>query len=305
MVKRGGDLKFRCKSSDSIGKTDVKYRNQHYITEAYLKAWCDPETPNGAFVWVVSKTDRKIARRSPKSLFSEEDFYSMVDSQGNRSFDMELWLKQIEDDFILLRDKKLRLHQPLSEEDKKTIAMFVATMFTRTKREKENQKKNWQDYLTYVETLPPGVREMVKKSPEYMEVVDLNVEQPMPYHLHNFIRLTVPRLSSLNCAIYETKTKPGFITSDNPCLWIDPAIFNPYTPLTFFGIGSLTLNILFPISPELFLSLEQMGPDGYISLSDKLRSETDFIDNLNGMTLHNCEEFIVTNQNIIKDEWFV
>jgi hypothetical protein len=46
----------------------MAYKNQHFVTASYVRSWCDPETPDGAFVWVVSKKDRKISRRSPIEL---------------------------------------------------------------------------------------------------------------------------------------------------------------------------------------------------------------------------------------------
>jgi hypothetical protein len=59
-----------------------EYKNQHFVTEAYLRAWCDPQTPDdGAFVWKVSKKSPSISRKSPRSLCSEVDFYTVTDSK--------------------------------------------------------------------------------------------------------------------------------------------------------------------------------------------------------------------------------
>ncbi|MBI4731994.1 MAG: DUF4238 domain-containing protein, partial [Chloroflexi bacterium] len=122
----------------------MEYANQHFVTEAYLKAWCDPSTPNnGAFVWRVSKKDRSISMKSPKSLFSELDFYTVYDSRGNRILELEHKLKSIEDKFIVLRDKKLQYHRRLTPDDRRTIALFVSTMFARTKRQKEEDVQIW------------------------------------------------------------------------------------------------------------------------------------------------------------------
>ena len=78
----------------------MEYLNQHFVTEAYLRAWCDPDTPMGAFVWVVSKRDRKIRKKSPRSLFSSPDFYTVYDSSGNRILELEHKLHDIENDFF-------------------------------------------------------------------------------------------------------------------------------------------------------------------------------------------------------------
>ena len=116
----------------------MEYKNQHFVTESYLKAWCDPTTPNGAFVWVVSKKDRTITRKSPKSLFSEDDFYTYYDSNNKRYLELEHKLKDIEDRFIQLCNEKLRHQVPLIPKDRQTIALFASSTIARTKRWKED-----------------------------------------------------------------------------------------------------------------------------------------------------------------------
>ena len=282
----------------------MEYKNQHFITESYIKAWCNPQTPNGAFVWVVSKNRRTISRKSPKSLFAEEDFYTVYDSNGERKLELEHELHKIEDKFILLRDKKLKNHQPLKSEDRRTIAIFVSTMFARTKRQKEDGQHIWKEYLDFIESLPSKLSMQIKHTEEYQQVQSVHLTQPMPYHLFHFVNMTAPYIFLLNCAIYETKTSPGLITSDNPCFWFDPAIYNSSYSFPFYGIGSPTLNILFPISSKQYLSLQRNGPDGYIDLHTNPISEVEIIDLMNGFTAKNCEKFIVVNQNTFKAKWF-
>jgi len=282
----------------------MKYANQHFITEAYLRAWCDPHTPNGAFVWRVSVKDHSISKKSPKSLFAELDFYTTYDSKGNRILDVEHKLQEIEGKFIALRDKKILSHQQLTAEDRKTIAFFISSIFARTKRQKEDDLQIWQDYFRMVETLPLEIAGRIKETLEYRHVLEQDSKQPMPFHLSFFVNATAPYLYSMNCAIYETETEPGFITSDDPCVWFDPAIYNPNIPLTFFGIGSPTLNILFPISPRQYISLEKNGLDGYIDLHSH-PNETELVDCINGLIVLNSQEYIVVSQNIVKKEWFL
>jgi hypothetical protein len=74
--------------------------------------------------------------------------------------------------------------------------------------------------------------------------------------------------------------------------------------MTYFGIGSPTLNILFPISPTQYVSLLRNGPDGYIDLHTQPETELELVDLINGFTATNCEEFIVVNQKTFKEKWF-
>ena len=161
-------------------------------------------------------------------------FFTVYDSSGKRILELEHKLKEIEDKFIALRDKKLQSHQPLEPEDRWILALYISTMFARTKRQKEEGKQIWQDYLDLIESLPSDLREKIKHTDEYRQVLDLHRKQPMLYHLFNFVNLTVPYLANINCAIYETELSPGIITSDNPCIWFDPSIYNPNIPMTFF-----------------------------------------------------------------------
>lgn len=279
----------------------MEYKNQHFVTESYIKAWRDPKTPNGAFVWTVSKQNKTIRRKSPKSLFSEEDFYTVYDSDGNRILELEHKLRDIEDKFISLRDNKLQTHQALIPEDRQTIALFVSTMFSRTKRQKEESQQLWQEYLEFIDSLPNKFSSQIKRTKEYQDVLDWHSEQPMPFHMFHFVRMTAPYLFLLNCAIFGTNQKQGFITSDNPCFWFDPAVYASPSPPTFFGVGSPTLNVILPISPTQYISLQRNGPDGYFDLSSDPKTEKDLIDNINGLTATNCDNFIVVNQQKLKE----
>lgn len=282
----------------------MEYRNQHFITEAYLKAWCDPNTPNnGVFLWAVSKKNRNIQRKSPKSLFSEDNFYTLYDSSGDRNIELEIKLKEIEDKFLLLRSDKLANHKSLTPDDRLTLALFISSTFARTKHQKEEGVKIWQDYIEMVDSLPPEWFSFVKQTKEYKQVEEIHSKQPMLFHLHNFVNLTAPYLFLMNCAVFETNLKPGIITSDNPCFWFDPAIYNSFTPKPWFGLGSPTLNILFPISPQQYVSLEKGGLDGYFDLGENPHEE-EIIDVINGFTATNCDEYIVVSQKTIKEKWF-
>jgi hypothetical protein len=283
---------------------EMKYKKQHFVTASYIKAWCDPETQDGAFVWVVSKKDKNISRKSPKSLFVEDDFYTAYDPGGNRILELEHELKRMEDKFISLRDNKLKHHQPLTLEDRRDLALFISTMYARTKRQKEDGKQIWQDYVEMVEHLPPDMSKTVKNIDAYQDVIRVHKDQPMLFHLYQFVNITAPWLFSMNCAIYDTVISPGIITSDNPCFWFDPAVYNPKIPPTYFGVGSPTLMVLFPVSPKQFLIYEQNGYDGYIDLHSKPADEEDFVDTINRFTALNCDELIVVNEKTYKETWF-
>ncbi|MGB8982313.1 MAG: DUF4238 domain-containing protein [Anaerolineales bacterium] len=282
----------------------MEYKNQHFVTEAYLRAWCDPNTPEGhePYVWIVSKADRKIGHKSPKNIFSETNFYTVYDSQGNRILELEHKLREVEDKFILLRDKKLQKHLPLLPDDRKTIALFVSTMFARTKFQKTMQVDVWQELLDAIDETPEGDSNFLKGTELYKQIKMLQ-EQPMPFHMFNFVNIAMPVLLRMNCVVYETNTKPGFITSDNPCFWVDPARFYPNEPTTWFGLGSSKLEITLPITPEQTICLRRGGPDGYSLVHPDPQQEEEMVDLMNGFIAGASEEILVINQNIFKERW--
>ena len=73
-------------------------------------------------------------------------------------------------------------------------------------------------------------------------------------------------LFQLDMSIIETSTSPGFITSDDPCVWFDPELHSQ----SFFTAPALmspTIEINLPISPSQCLFFNRQNQNGYIILS--------------------------------------
>src|SRR5262245_9940920 len=95
----------------------MAYQNQHFVTKAYLREWCDPDSLQGAYVWVVSKNNRVAKMRPPKKIFSEADFYSIFQADGSRNLDFEMKLQKNETHFISIQHHKIRRHKPLDDRE--------------------------------------------------------------------------------------------------------------------------------------------------------------------------------------------
>jgi len=280
----------------------VEYKYQHFVTAAYLEAWCDPKTPVGyePYVWIVSKRNRKLNNKSPKNLFGETHFYTIYDSDGNRNVGLEKTLQKIESEFISLRRDIISLRKPLNDDHMIIISKFIATTFARVRLQRDQQEEMWQELLDEFDNFSLEVRNNLRGSGAYEQIVNLR-NQPIPYNVINFTNITVPFLSTMNCEIFETKFKPGFITSDNPCFLFDPAIYKPNPPKTWLSLfRSPTVEIIFPISPNQVISLKQTGSDRYLTIDDNPKA----IDEINKLTTINSEEFIILNQKEYKDYWF-
>lgn len=281
----------------------MDYKNQHFVTEAYLRAWCDPKTPKGyePYVWIVSKKDRLARKKSPKKIFREADFYTITDSQGHRNVDFEKALQKIESNFIAVRRDKIRHHKPLDDKGMIIVSTFIATMFARVKLQRDQQREMWQEFLNEIDKAPQEVLTTLKETGTYNQISNLK-NQPLPYNVVNFTNIAVPFFCRMSCEIFDTETKPGFITSDNPCFMIDPAVYYSSTPpMSWIELfSSPTVEILFPISPKQLISLKPTGPNRYSPI-DKA---PEAIDEINKIIVGNSEEFVVLNQKDFKVGWF-
>ena len=49
----------------------MKHGKQHFVPQSYLRAWCDPETPDGQepYVWRFAKDGTDARRKAPENIF--------------------------------------------------------------------------------------------------------------------------------------------------------------------------------------------------------------------------------------------
>jgi hypothetical protein len=274
----------------------MEYGKQHTVTSAYLSAWCDPNTPEGQtpYVWIMSRDGKVVKNKAPKKIFRENNFYTVYNDDGTRNLVLEKYLHEVEDNFLRAR-RVIQNHGPPSDQDVRALILFISSSFARTKLQKEQQSDIWTELLEIYQAL--GIQNI---QPDLYRQVEIYKKQPMPYHIGNFLNITTPVLSRMNITILETTREEGFVTSDNPALWLDPSITMPNKPISFFGLGSPLLDIFFPISPNFLVELSWSQPDSYVPID----SQTQMIEEINKMTVMNSEEFVVMNHNSPNPYWF-
>ena len=105
----------------------VKKRN-HYLPRSYLQGFCDPE----GLLWTFDRASKEFRRLPPDSVAVEKEFYIIRDSSGKKSNGVEDWLAACENAAIpivrALDDKDRRL----SEEERRILAVFIASLRLRT-----------------------------------------------------------------------------------------------------------------------------------------------------------------------------
>lgn len=274
----------------------MDYKKQHIVTAAYLKEWCDPRTPTGytPYVWLVSKDGQSVDNKAPQNIFNETDFFTVFDEYGNRNLEVEHYLHKIEDDFLAAR-KSIQAKRPITDIEFQSIVVFIASTFARTKLQKREQKGIWNDLLIIYQSM--GID---RNMPElYKQIENLKV-QPLPYHISNFLNITVPVLLKMKFTIMVTSRATGFITSDNPVLWLDPSIWLANKPLSFFGLESPYLEIILPLSPNFLAQLTWNDPEQYLFVD----SQPEIVNEINKLMVYFSDEYVILNHDKPNQYWF-
>lgn len=295
----------------------ARHKHQHFIPRCYLKAWCDPNTPSNQepYVWQFKKDGTESRNKAPHKILHELDFYTTITSAGERDLTLEDKLQEIEDKFSRIRDKKLAFRRELAIEDRAILCIFVAVMHARTKARKEHHLNQWGKVLAMGEKMDAQIKAMtperrkqtatLSQFPSHtssttfsLEDVRRIVARPIQEMLVTEVGVVSEILIQMNMTIFETKKSPGFITSDDPCVWFDSEAHKRPAQFRAPGLAFPTVEIRLPISPKQFLVLSWDGPSDYIMMSDFMVEEVNRI-----TRLHAHESFIV-NANIKKDYWF-
>ncbi len=114
------------------------------------------------------------------------------------------------------------------------------------------------------------------------------------------IEVTAEILAKMNAHfLYLEDSKVGFITSDNPCLYLDPL-----NPGLYSGLGSHSIELTFPISPKM-LAIFFWGDPQHCPYKLAYTPATDeYIEVFNHRTRLFCNKQFIVNQNITKEIWF-
>jgi Protein of unknown function (DUF4238) len=294
------------------------HKKQHFIPRSYLKAWCDPNTPakQTPYVWQFSKDGTKVKKKAPENIFHENDMYTIEEPSGGRNLVLEKGLSGLESSFCAIRDKKLKAHKLLTDEEHIVLCAFVAAMSARTKAWRDHQASQWGNVLEMADRVreqaqamtpeqrkafsrfsPPPASGRRDTALSYEQVQQL-ATKPLQRLLVPNVRVMLPLMRQMRVAVIETKSSPGFITSDHPCCWFDPEAYKRAPFWRTPALGYPSIEITLPLSPQQTLWLTWGGLTGYIPVSDSMAEE------LNRRSRFYAHEFFIVNANVKKDVWF-
>ncbi len=302
----------------------IENKDQHWIARGYTRAWRDPNTPQGAYVWVMPAdgptAERPAKYSAPKSIFTEADMYTIVGADGARDLTIEHGLGKLEGDFCDVRKKFIEPMKPLGGRERAIVCGFAAATQFRTPTYRDHMRGQWQPILDKMRRLearhkadadqgvsrkwrPPPLSSVGSDRPGMsMADVEAIVNTPLQATMPPLVRMTTPELLKMTFTILHTKRTPGFITSDQPCVWFDPEAVK--RPRLFQRVGLMwpSLQITLPISPTKMLILTRQDWPEYFDI-DEGDAPGVLVDELNRLTCRHAEALIVVNRNEYRAHW--
>lgn len=288
------------------------HKRQHYVPRSYLKAWCDPNTPptQEPYVWLFNKDGSGARRKAPDNIFHERDLYTIHRADGERDLVLEHGLAGLESEFVAIRDTKLARRKKITHREHLMLCTFIAAAHDRTPARRDHFAGFWGEVLEMMErveesasTATPEQRRAMTSLPRpsgptlgYEDVRRI-VERPMEKMLPPLIRSATPLLMGLDCLVVNSP-KPGFITSDHPCVWFDPEAYKRPPFYQQPAIMYPSIEITLPVSPRQMILLNRRGLSGYIDVHER------HVDDFNRRTRFECSEYFVSFSNATKPTWF-
>jgi len=273
-----------------------KPKNQHIIPQCYLKQFVDPNTPSDQepYVWIFDRGKKKGRKKAPKNILSEKDFYTLKIESGEKDYSIEESLAELESEYSLLFEKKIKCKIPLDDYDHEVLCAFVAAMLQRTLKQKENIEGFFDQLIKMAEGIEKAHRLEPKKSVELMK-------EKEDAHKLTIIQ-TIPSITKIlrkmNVAFLCANKKHSFITSDAPCYLFNEKL--QWQRLYGPGLGQKHVEIRMPLSPEISVTFSWVN-----NLRGYLRIDTDHVHESNRMTRSHSYEYFIANSPKAKRRWFL
>lgn len=240
---------------------------------------------------------------------------------NGRNLSLEHGLNRIENDFCVVRRDFIQAKRPLGAQQRAIALAFLAASYFRTPSQREETRAQWKPMLDMgleMEELartatPDQLAEMARYSRSLpkrgrgisLDEVQAIVDKPFQTTLAAQIHTTVPLLFKLtHMTIFCTNKVPGFITSDDPVVWIDPEAHKRPPLYRAPAFMYKTIEITMPISPTrlMFLSRQKSGLPEYCNI-DTFDLEDTLLNDLNRRTCLFAREKVVVSRNEFRPIW--
>jgi len=264
----------------------------HYLPQYYLKGFT--ETVDNK-LWAYEKGSGVKFNTQIKSLANLTDFYS-EETEQYLANDIEGPANEVLD--------KIRSRHLINDDDKKTFAEYMAVMWKRVPRAKEDLKKMAPrladgiaeklsaDLSNIIDNMPEKTEFIEKRKKEIDDILAVYaVDPPKDIWLENIPPERTPRIvevmKAMTWTFWEFDQRPVFLTCDNPVFYF-----------TWMGVGRKDSEISFPISSNVVLWATWRAdlPRNFI------KATTQIVKEMNRRTVHNASRYVFHSRD---EHWIV
>jgi len=254
----------------------------HYLPQYYLKGFT--ETVDN-MLWTYEKSSGVKFNTQIKSLANIKDFYS-EETEQYLANDIEGPANEVLD--------KIRSRHLINDDDRNIFAEYMAVMWKRVPRAKEDLKKMAPRLVDRIaEKLNADLTDTIVNTPEKAEFIEKRkkeiddilalyaVDPPKDIWLENLPPERTPRIveamKAMTWTFWEFDQCPVFLTCDNPVFYF-----------RWMGVGRKDSEISFPISSNLVLWATWRAdlPFSFIKASSQIVKE------MNRRTAYNASRFV-------------
>lgn len=248
-------------------KNNKEHKKQHTVPKVYLDNFTDK---NGS-LWMFNP-NLSIYSNAPQNTLTRKYYYD-VKFGNNRSLIIEKgYLANLEGEYANIYREKISKYQPLTDEEKAKLSIFIATQFTRVPRVRdsirgfidqiEEMTKPFKNLTDEEKKKMSGHSPIPHNNQDSMSVEDLI---KMKDTLDSDHSLMLPKLAiQLAPILFDMKwgfmayknTDNSFITSDDPCVLVNPALEEHYGLDHFYsspGLAQSGVEVMLPLSPDIAL----------------------------------------------------
>ena len=261
-------------------------KNQHYVPQFLLKKF---SSKGRKFIWAYDKNEKYninnlIKERPIKKVASEEYFYDQ--NKNNKIGSYEYVLQQVEDATAPIIEKIIETKNiiDLSEEERKTLSLFITLQNLRTKRE-----------LLQTETL----MEILSKELKDKANIKTPKNDSKKVWFSMLEKAKIFKEILMNKVWMLSESNDLFLISDNLVTLQNTTDINKIKGT--LGLESFGIEIYLPLSPSVTLCLfceKLFENNGYHKKHiPNLICKPEHIENINSLQIAYSERFIFSHKN--------
>jgi len=261
-------------------------KKHHYIPVFYLNGFTNL---NGC-LWVYDKGGKGPFESSPEGIAYENHYFSFMTPEGEKDSEtIENFMMQLEGESSKVVQKILA-GEALTEDERITFAVFVASMAVRVPNLRNNIQSSTAEMIkrltAFTAAHKTGFASMVEQfERETGQKIDLPVEElrqwaadPENYTVEvdqqyavgmalSLMDRFVPIFFDMKWAFLKASGDFNFMTGDNPLYYADPT----HDPRSPYGVGLFNrkIQVTLPLSKDVCAFGTWEGDEGYIDVGSQ------------------------------------